>query len=82
MEKNKARIGLEGLFLGLMKVIRPLLGPEGMCIFPHHTCTLFAADQLRTQTLPKALLAIIKRLLACNPINGYLRYRKWKRDSA
>jgi putative component of membrane protein insertase Oxa1/YidC/SpoIIIJ protein YidD len=60
------------IFVGIMRFMRPLLGPDGMCIFAPYTCTLFAADQLNHKPLGKALLLILWRLLRCNPINGLL----------
>ena len=64
------------IFLHVMAVLRPLLGPEGICIFTPYTCTLYATDQLQNQPLHKALLRISGRLLRCNPINGLLK-RFW-----
>ncbi|MDQ5891094.1 MAG: hypothetical protein QG604_968 [Candidatus Dependentiae bacterium] len=75
MEKRKAPL-IEIFFWEVFRIVRPFLGPDNICIFTPYTCSLYAADQLRTKSLLRALLAISWRLLSCNPVNGYLRW-KW-----
>jgi putative component of membrane protein insertase Oxa1/YidC/SpoIIIJ protein YidD len=52
----------------LLRGLRPLLGPA-YCKF-YVSCTEFAIIQLQEKPLPKACLAIIKRLLSCHPFKG------------
>lgn len=61
-----------------MRGIRPILGPETMCIYREKTCTVYAADQLRTQPLWKAVPAILWRFVKCNPITALVQ-KPWFR---
>lgn len=47
--------------------LRPILGPAE-CKFPIG-CTDFAISQLQSEPFFKAIWAIFKRVLACNPFN-------------
>lgn len=54
------------ILISLIQFIRnPLFGPA-VCFFKP-SCTVFACEQLQKESLAKALLAIGKRLIACNP---------------
>ena len=51
---------------GLIICIRPLLGPPGCCRF-EISCSDYALMQLDDAPFFKAIPAIIKRVLSCNP---------------
>lgn len=53
------------LFIVLLVGLRPLLG-FAQCYYPQ-TCGNYAVEQLEQKPLLKALWAITKRLLSCNP---------------
>ena len=55
----------------LIMSLRPLLGPPVHCVYAL-SCTKFALYQLQEEPLGKAVWAIIKRLLSCNPITSLL----------
>ena len=52
---------LSGIIIGL----RPLLGPANCRFEP--TCTPYAINQLKTQSVLVALKNIVKRIISCRP---------------
>ncbi len=58
-------------FRRIYSALRPFLGQSGVCIFTV-TCDDYAEYHLKHTFLPLALLKILLRLLACNPITGIL----------
>lgn len=50
----------------LIVIIRPFIGPQGICLFPV-SCGLYAKQQLEQEPFFTALKKIIKRLCACQP---------------
>ena len=53
------------LLIFLIRGLRPFLGPSH-CKYPI-SCTDYAAEQLKTQPLFRAIWQITKRVLSCNP---------------
>lgn len=55
------------LFIFLIKIIRPFLGPTGCCKF-ELSCTDYAISQLNNFPFYKAFINIFKRIILCQPI--------------
>ena len=58
------------LILACINLIRPILGPRGVCIY-HIPCQDYAVDTLETKPLYKALPLIFLRVLSCNPLTKW-----------
>ena len=61
----------------LIIVMRPMLGPSHVCIYPV-TCTNYAREQLQTKSLFIAIPLIVLRVLSCNPITAIIMRVKHK----
>ena len=57
--------GISWTLIFLIRGLRPLLGPTQCKFFI--TCTPYAVDKLKTESLPRALTHIMLRLLCCSP---------------
>ena len=64
---------LLALVKSYQKLISPLLGV--VCLY-QPTCSQYAVEKLEEEPTWKALPQITLRLLSCNPINGYIKYKK------
>ncbi len=72
---RKADRFISNLFIGLIILFRPLLGPEGICPLKPG-CTQFALRELEAQYLYISLPLIGKRLLGCNPLSIWMNRTK------
>lgn len=52
----------------LIKGLRPLFGPAH-CKYPV-SCTVYAHEQLKTESLLRAIKKIVIRVLSCNPFTN------------
>ena len=55
------------------KAISPLLGAS--CLYSP-TCSQYAVEKLEKEPMWKAIPQITLRLLSCNPINSFIKYKK------
>ena len=68
------------VLLGVMRALRPLMGPINMCIYREYTCTDYAIDQLNNHSLFVATLRIVWRFATCNPITLLVRRFTCKKE--
>ncbi len=61
----------------MYQTLRPFLGLT-VCIYPE-SCGRYALRQLEAKPFWISVPLILLRLLSCNPINGIIRWYKFKR---
>lgn len=69
MEKRVKNIVVKNIMLVVLFVRSVFLMPHGACKYSP-SCTLYAEEALIKLPLHKAVFAIIKRLLRCNPLSN------------
>jgi len=68
---KKIKIFIVNLTLPLFKVLRPLLGVRGVCIYPID-CSTYARFTFENKPLLIAIPLICLRILSCNPITALI----------
>jgi len=80
LSKNKTPNSTMNVFLiKLIKLYQRNISPSfgARCLYTP-TCSQYSIEMLEKEPVWRVAPSILTRFLSCNPVNGYLRYKKSK----